>query len=324
MKRALITGITGQDGSYLAELLLDMGYEVHGLIRRVSSGGTWRIDHLLPRLVLHDGDLLERGSLRRVLDRAKPDEIYNLAAQSFVGASFEVPEYTADADGVAVLRLLEEIRDKPVRMYQASTSEMFGSTPAPQNEETSFHPRSPYGSAKLFAHASCVNYREAYGLHVSCGILFNHESARRGPEFVTRKIARGAARIKLGLDTELRLGNLDAKRDWGHARDCVKAMHAMLQQDIADDYVIATGRTRTVRDFLDVAFGRVGIDWHAHVVVDPKFFRPAEVNVLCGDASKAARVLGWAPTTSFEALVEEMVEAELDRADEFRATLKPR
>jgi GDPmannose 4,6-dehydratase len=316
-KRALITGITGQDGSFLAELLLEKGYEVHGLVRRVSSGGTWRIDPIKDRLILHDGDLVERGSITRLFKKSQPDLVFNLAAQSFVSASFETTEYTADVDGLAVVRLLEEVRnsERPIRFYQASTSECFGSAKPPQSETTRFQPRSPYGAAKCFAHWSCVNAREAFGLHVSCGILFNHESARRGEEFVTRKIARGAARIKLGLQDKLTLGNLDAQRDWGHAKEYVEAMYLMLQQDKPDDYVVATGETRSIRQFLDVAFGCVQLDWHDHVVVDPSFHRPAEVHALCGDATKARTVLGWRPTIRFEAMVEEMVVAELARAE---------
>jgi len=315
MKRALITGITGQDGSYLAELLLAKGYEVHGLVRRVSTGGTWRLDPILDRLILHDGDLVERGSVARLFKKSKPDEVYNLAAQSFVKASFEVPEYTGEVDGLAVIRILEEVRNSsyPIRFYQASTSEMFGSSPPPQNESTRFHPRSPYGNAKCFAHWSCVNYRESYGLHVSCGILFNHESERRGEEFVTRKIAKGAARIKRGLQSKLTLGNIDAQRDWGHAKDYVQAMYLMVQQDKADDYVVATGKTRSIREFLDVAFACVGLDWHEYVDTDKDLLRPAEVHALRGDASKAEKVLGWSPTVSFDAMVKEMVDAEMVR-----------
>ena len=316
MKRALITGITGQDGSYLAETLLARGYEVHGLVRRVSTGGMWRIEAIKDKIILHDGDLVERGSVARLFKKSKPDLVFNLAAQSFVGASFEVPEYTGDVDGLAVVRLLEEVRNSPhpIRYYQASTSEMFGSSPPPQDETTRLQPRSPYGNAKAFAHWSCVNYREAYGLHVSCGILFNHESERRGEEFVTRKIAKGAARIKLGLQKRLVLGNLDAERDWGHAKDYVEAMATMLDQDTPGDYVIATGETRSIRQFLDAAFACVDLDWRDHVDVDPSFYRPAEVHALRGDASKARRVLGWQPTIGFGALVREMVNAEVVRA----------
>lgn len=316
-RRALVTGITGQDGSYLAELLLEKGYEVHGLVRRVSSGSTWRIDSIKDRLILHDGDLLEPGAITRVFERVEPDEVYNLAAMSFVGASFEVPEYTCEVDGMSVIRLLEEIRNSSrpsTRMYQASTSEMFGSSLPPQNESTPFHPRSPYGCAKAFAHHVCVNYREAYGMHVSCGILFNHESERRSTEFVTRKIARGAARIAKGLDTKLVLGNLDARRDWGHAKDYVGAMWRMLQQDKPDDYVIATGETRSVIAFAKAAFGLVGLDWEKYIETDPKYARPADVHDLRGDSSHAREVFGWVPTITFEQLVREMVDAEIARA----------
>jgi GDPmannose 4,6-dehydratase len=316
MKRALITGITGQDGSYLAELLLQKGYEVHGLVRRVSTGGTWRIDPFKEQLVLHEGDLLERGSISRLLKLSNPDELYNLAAMSFVHASFQVPEYTGEADGLAVTRLLEAIRDsdRPVRFYQASTSEMFGISPPPQNELTRLHPRSPYAAAKCYGHHITVNYRESYGMHASCGILFNHESPRRGEEFVTRKIARGAARIHLGLDRELRLGNLDAKRDWGHAREYVEAMWLMLQQEEPADYVIATGETHAISTFAQAAFSRLGLDWQDHVKTDPRLLRPAEVFDLRGDSSRARTRLGWKPTVTFEQLVHEMVDAEVERA----------
>jgi GDPmannose 4,6-dehydratase len=313
MKRALITGIAGQDGSYLAELLLDKGYEVHGLVRRVSSHSTGRIDHLKDRLAIHVGDLVERGSIARLFRKVKFDEVYNLAAMSFVGASFEVPEYTIEVDGLAVVRLLEEVRnsDHQIRMYQASTSEQFGSSMPPQDEMTAFRPRSPYGCAKLLAHSACVNYRESYDLHVSCGILHNHESPRRGEEFVTRKITKAVARIKAGAQAELRLGNLDARRDWGYALDHVEAMWLMVQQPKPDDYVIATGETHSIRDFLDVAFARVGLEWQKYVIVDPKFYRPTDVHDLCGDASKARRVLGWAPKCGFEDLVRMMVDADM-------------
>ncbi len=322
MKRALITGITGQDGSYLAELLLGKGYEVHGLVRRVSTGGTWRIDPFKDRLVLHEGDLLERGSISRLLKLSEPDELYNLAAMSFVHASFQVPEYTGEADALAVTRLLEAIRDsgRSVRFYQASTSEMFGLSAPPQNELTRLHPRSPYAVAKCYGHHITVNYRESYGMHASCGILFNHESPRRGEEFVTRKIARGAARIHLGLDNELRLGNLDAKRDWGHAREYVEAMWLMLQQEEPGDYVIATGQTHSISTFAQAAFSHLGLDWHDHVKTDPRFLRPAEVFDLCGDASRAYARLGWKPTVTFDQLVSEMVDAEVERAKQRAAS----
>jgi GDPmannose 4,6-dehydratase len=316
MKKALVTGLSGQDASYLAELLLEKGYEVHGLVRRVSSGELRHLTALKDRLILHEGDLTERGFIARLFKKVKFDEVYNLGAMSFVKASFEIPEYTCDVNGLAVVRLLEEIRnaDHSIRMYQASTSEQFGSSPAPQNELTSFHPRSPYGCAKLLAHAACVNYREAYGLHVSCGILYNHESKRRGAEFVTQKIANGVARISLDLQKELRLGNLDARRDWGHAKDYVEAMWLMLQQPSADDYVIATGQAHTIGEFADAAFSYVGLRWRDYVKIDEAFMRPADVHDLCGDASKARAVLGWHPKTSFKELVEEMVDAALVRA----------
>ena len=313
MRRALVTGITGQDGSYLAEILLDMNYEVHGLIRRSSSETTWRIAGILPRVKLHDGDLLDSGSISRLVEKIAPDEIYNLAAQSFVPASFTSPIYTGDATGLGAARILEAIRQsgRPIRFYQASTSEMFGSSPPPQSEVTRFHPRSPYGAAKLYAHHMTVNYREAYELFACNGILFNHESPRRGDLFVTRKITKAVARIKLGLQDKLVLGNLDAKRDWGHAYDYVRAMWLMLQADAPDDYVIATGETHTIREFLEIAFDRVELKWENYVEIDPAFYRPAEVHALCGDASKARRKLGWAPEISFESLVHDMVDADL-------------
>ena len=317
MKRALLTGITGQDGSYLAELLLQKGYEVHGLLRRSSSPTTARIDHLRPRLRLHDGDLTDGGSLCRIVRAVRPDEVYHLAAQSHVGISFEEPDHTGDVTGLGTVRLLEAVRQsgKDARFYQASSSELFGSQPPPQSETTPFHPRSPYGVAKLYAYASTVNYREAYGMHASNGILFNHESPRRGEAFVTRKISRAAARIKCGLQDKLSLGNLDARRDWGHARDFVEAMWRMLQQEQPGDYVIATGQMHTVREFTEAAFSLLGLDWQAHVEIDPRFARPAEVDALCGDASKAKAVLGWAPRTPFSRLVQEMVEADLVQAE---------
>ena len=315
MPRALITGITGQDGSYLAEFLLAKGYDVHGVVRRSSSDTRGRISHL-PAVTLHRGDMGDGGSIARIVDDVKPDEIYNLAAQSHVGESFGQPEYTGDVTGVGVVRLLDAvIRHAPgARFYQASSSEMFGGMPgtAPQNEMTPFHPRSPYGCAKVFAHHAVVNYRESYGLHASCGILFNHESPRRGEEFVTRKIARAAARIAAGRQDWLTLGNLDAKRDWGFAGDYVEAMWLMLQQETPDDYVIATGETHTVREFCQMAFGRVGLRWEEHVKVNPALRRPAEVDLLLGDASKAREVLGWEPRCSFRSLVNEMVDAERD------------
>jgi len=317
MKRALITGITGQDGSYLAELLLSKQYEVHGVVRRSSTFSTGRIEHIYPRLHLHYGDLCDGSAMSRLVRKIEPDEVYNLAAQSHVRVSFDQPEYTADATGVGALRLLEAVRDyrdiskHEVRYYQASSSEMFGKVAeTPQRETTPFYPRSPYGCAKAYAHWTTVNYRESYGLHASCGILFNHESPRRGEEFVTRKIARAVGRIAAGRQDKLHLGNLDAKRDWGFAKDYVEAMWMMLQQETPDDYVIATGETHTVREFCEMAFARVGLRWEEHVVVDPALFRPAEVDLLLGDASKAREVLGWEPRCSFRSLVQEMVDAD--------------
>jgi len=315
LPRALVTGITGQDGSYLAELLLDKGYEVHGLVRRSSSFNTWRIDHVRDRLVLHYGDLVDQNSLVRTLELVGPDEIYNLASQSHVKVSFEMPEYTANVTGLGVLRVLDAVRELglPTRVYQAGSSEMYGLVQeTPQTEETPFHPRSPYAAAKVFGHWLAVNYREGYGLHVSNGILFNHESPRRGENFVTRKITMGIAAIKLGRAQELRLGNLDAKRDWGYARDYVEAMWLMLQQPKPDDYVVATGQTHSVREFLEEAFSHVGLDWQKHVVVDPKYFRPAEVDLLLGDPKKAREVLGWRPRVTFSELVRLMVDADLE------------
>jgi GDPmannose 4,6-dehydratase len=313
-RKALITGITGQDGSYLAELLLEKGYEVHGLVRRSSSFNTWRIDHVRDRLALHYGDLVDQNSLMRTLETIEPDEVYNLAAQSHVKVSFEMPEYTTDVTALGVLRLLDAVRELglPCRVYQAGSSEMFGLVQeTPQTERTPFHPRSPYGVSKVFGHWMAVNYREGYGLHVSNGILFNHESERRGENFVTRKITMGVAAIKHGRSRELRLGNLDAKRDWGYAKDYVEAMWLMLQQAKPDDYVVATGETHSVRDFLEEAFGFVGLDWKDFVKVDPKYYRPAEVDVLLGDPTKARIVLGWSRRVSFRDLVRLMVEADL-------------
>src|SRR5882762_11083081 len=308
-KTALITGITGQDGSYLAELLLGKGYEVHGVVRRASTMNRARIDHLQhahpshiegSKFVLHYGDMTDSGGLNRVVKAVRPDEIYNLAAQSHVQISFDQPEYTGDADGLGTTRLLEAIRTMglPTRFYQASTSEMFGLSPAPQSETTPFHPRSPYAVAKLYAHWMTVNYREAHSLFACSGILFNHESPRRGENFVTRKVTRGIGQILAGKADQVRLGNMDAKRDWGHARDYVEAMWLMLQQDKADDYVIATGVMRSVREFLEVAFGYVGLDYREYVVVDPRLYRPAEVNALLGDSSKARARLGWSYSRS--------------------------
>ena len=314
-KKAFITGITGQDGSYLAELLLEKGYEVHGLVRRSSSFNTWRIDQVRDRLSLHYGDLVDQNSLVRTLDAVTPDEIYNLASQSHVKVSFEMPEYTVNVTALGVLRLLDAVRELRLqaRVYQAGSSEMFGLVQqTPQSEKTPFHPRSPYGAAKAFGHWITVNYREGYGMHASNGILFNHESPRRGENFVTRKITLGVAAIKRGKQKQIRLGNLAAKRDWGFAGDYVEAMWLMLQRDTPDDYVVATGETHSVREFLEEAFSYAGLDWREHVVVDPKFFRPAEVDVLLGDATKARTLLGWKPRMDFRSLVRGMVDADLD------------
>jgi GDPmannose 4,6-dehydratase len=314
-KKALITGITGQDGSYLAELLLDKGYEVHGLVRRSSSFNTWRIDHVRDRLALHYGDLVDQNSLVRTLASIAPDEAYNLAAQSHVKVSFEMPEYTANVTALGVMRLLDAVREAGLktRVYQAGSSEMFGLVQEnPQRETTPFHPRSPYGVSKVFGHWIAVNYREGYGMHVSNGILFNHESPRRGENFVTRKITLGVAAIKKGKAKDLRLGNLDARRDWGFARDFVEAMWLMLQQDAPGDYVVATGETHSVREFCEEAFGCVGLDWKEFVKVDPKYFRPAEVDLLLGDPSRAKAKLGWQPRVTFKDLVRLMVEADLE------------
>ncbi|MBN2247115.1 MAG: GDP-mannose 4,6-dehydratase [Coriobacteriia bacterium] len=316
MTRALITGITGQDGSYLAELLLDKGYEVFGLVRRASTGSFERIDHLLHKVTLISGDLSDQASLIDAMRQSQPDEVYNLAAQSFVADSWKQSEYTGDVDALGVTRLLEAIRrEKPdSRFYQASSSEMFGKVKeTPQTESTPFHPRSPYGVAKVYGYYITLNYRESFDIHASNGILFNHESPRRGLEFVTRKITDGAARIKLGMESELRLGNLDASRDWGFAGDYVEMMWRMLQQDEPDDYVVASGETHTVREFCEIAFSRLGLDYEKYVVSDPRFFRPAEVELLHGDSSKAREVLGWEPQVSFRDLVEMMVDSDLAR-----------
>ncbi len=327
-KKALITGITGQDGSYLAELLLGKGYEVHGLVRRSSTFGTERIEHLYQdphaagaRLFLHYGDLTDGAGLRQVLTRVQPEEVYNLGAQSHVRVSFDQPVYTAQVDAVGTLRLLEALRDLglPTRFYQASSSEMFGKVrETPQTETTPFYPRSPYGCAKAFSYWQTVNYREAYGIFACNGILFNHESPRRGETFVTRKITRAATRIKEGLQEKLFLGNLDAKRDWGFAGDYVEAMWLMLQQDPPDDYVIATGETHSVREFLDVVFGRLGLDWNQYVEIDPRYFRPTEVDMLLGDATKARAKLDWQPKVDFPHLAEMMVEHDWKIAKEER------
>jgi GDPmannose 4,6-dehydratase len=340
MKRALITGVTGQDGAYLAEFLLKKGYEVHGIKRRTSLFNTDRIDHIFHDLTLHYGDMTDTSSLTRIIEQVQPHEIYNLAAQSHVQVSFEEPEYTANADGLGALRVLEAIRilkmEKKTRFYQASTSELFGNAPqTTQNEKTPFHPRSPYGAAKLYAYWITVNYREAYGLYACNGILFNHESPVRGETFVTRKITRGLARIKLGLENKLLLGNLDAKRDWGHARDYVEMQWLMLQQDKPDDYVIATGVQHSVRQFVQAAAREMGMDlrWKGRglqekgflsgsrtpaIAVDPGYLRPLEVSSLLGDAAKARKELGWKPTTTFNELVAEMAQADLKLAERDR------
>lgn len=317
MKKAIITGITGQDGSYLAELLLEKGYEVHGVVRRSSTESFERIQHLTGLVTLHQADLLDQLSLVEVIREVRPQEFYNLAAQSFVPTSWKQPLLTGEFTALGVTRALEAVRlvdAKGIRFYQASSSEMFGKVQeVPQTETTPFYPRSPYGVAKVYGHFITVNYRESYDLYACSGILFNHESPRRGKEFVTRKVTDGVAQIKLGLAKELRLGNLDAKRDWGFAGDYVRAMWLMLQQDKADDYVIATNKTYSVRDLVELAFGSVGLDWQKHVVLDPAFIRPAEVDLLIGNPDKAKRVLGWTPEVSFPQLVEMMVGSDLKR-----------
>ena len=315
-RRALITGITGQDGSYLAELLLEKGYQVFGMLRRTSTETSERIEHLRGRLELREGDLHDQASLMALLEEVRPDEVYNLAAQSFVPTSFHQPILTGEVTALGVTRLLEAVRrvNDKIRFYQASTSEMFGKVRAsPQNELTPFYPRSPYGVAKVYGHYITVNYRESYGIFACSGILFNHESPRRGKLFVTRKISHGIAQIRAGLATELRLGNLDACRDWGFAGDYVEAMWLMLQQPKPDDYVVATGETHSVREFCQLAFARAGLDWERRVIVDPALVRPADVDLLVGDASKARRALGWRSKTSFRGLVEMMVDADLER-----------
>ena len=321
-KTALITGITGQDGSYLAELLLQQGYRVVGMTRRTSTDVHERIQHIVDDIEFVSGDLLDQSSITSIVAAVKPDEVYNLAAQSFVPTSWDQPVLTGEFTALGVTRVLEAIRttNPQIRFYQASSSEMFGKVQAvPQNENTAFYPRSPYGVAKLYGHWITINYRESYDLYAVSGILFNHESSRRGKEFVTRKITDGVARIKLGLAHELRLGNLDSRRDWGFAGDYVRAMWMMLQQSVPDDYVIATGTTRSVGEFVRAAFEHVDLDWQRYVVVDPRFYRPAEVDLLVGDASKAQNVLGWEPETSFERLVETMVQADLERLRPFVA-----
>jgi GDPmannose 4,6-dehydratase len=325
MKKALITGITGQDGSYLTELLLEKGYEVHGMVRRSSTINRGRIDHIFDpgssstekrsARFLHYGDLTDASSVNRLLREIKPDEIYNLGAQSHVKVSFEIPEYTAETAGLGTLRFLEGIRETGLtpRFYQAGSSEMYGMVrEIPQTETTPFYPRSPYAAAKVYAHWIAVNYREAYGMFVCNGVLFNHESPRRGENFVTRKISRGVAAIKLGLQKKLALGNLDAKRDWGYAKDYAEAMWLMMQADEPDDYVIATGETHTVREFCEIAFGHAGLDYRDFVVVDPLYFRPTEVDLLIGDASKAQKKLGWKPTIKFAELAKMMVDADIE------------
>lgn len=314
-RRALITGITGQDGAYLAEFLLAKGYEVHGMIRRSSTSRVERVEHLRDQLTFHQADLLDQLSMLRLIERIAPHEIYNLAAQSFVPTSFEQPLLTGDFTGLAVTRLLEAIRhvDRKIRFYQASSSEMFGTVQEePQTETTPFWPRSPYGVAKVYGHWITVNYRESYDIFACSGILFNHESPRRGLEFVTRKISHAVARIKLGLQKKLGLGNLDAQRDWGFAGDYVRAMWMMLNHDKPDDFIVATGEKHTVRDFARVAFERVGLNYEDHVEIDPAFLRPADVHTLCGDASKAKNLLGWQPEVSFEQLVHMMVDADME------------
>jgi GDPmannose 4,6-dehydratase len=324
MKKALVTGITGQDGSYLTELLLEKGYEVWGVVRRSSSFNTSRIDHLYkdphekPRLRLVYGDLTDGGNLSTIVNDVKPDEVYNLGAQSHVRVSFDTPIYTVNSDGLGTLRLLEAIRriEKPAKFYQASSSEMYGkAVETPQTEKTPFYPRSPYGCAKVYSFWQTVNYREAYGLFACNGILFNHESPRRGETFVTRKITRAATRIKLGLQDKLYLGNLDAKRDWGFAGDYVETMWLMLQQEQGDDYVIATGETHSVREFLDEVFGHLDLDWEKYVEIDPRYFRPSEVDFLLGDASKAKKVLGWEPKVTFKELAHIMTDADMKLAE---------
>ena len=326
VKRAVITGLTGQDGSYLAELLLGKGYEVHGLRRRSSSFNTRRIDHLIKdfrhddsaRLVLHYADLADATSLSRLLYKLRPDEIYHLGAQSHVHVSFEMPEYTGDVTGLGTVRILEAVREVELntRIYQASSSEMFGSAPPPQNESTRFHPRSPYACAKAYAHYTAVNYRESYRMFVCNGILFNHESPRRGENFVSRKITMAVARILRGLQSKLYLGNLDARRDWGYAPEYVECMWRMLQEDAPDDYVVATGESHSVRDFVRLAFERVGLDWEKYVEVDPRYFRPAEVDALLGDSSRAKERFGWEPKVKFVDLVRIIVDEDVKLLDD--------
>lgn len=325
MRRALITGITGQDGSYLAEFLLAKGYEVHGLLRRSSTFNTQRLDGIYRdphevdvRFRLHHGDLSDSGSLINLIREIEPDEVYNLGAQSHVKVSFETPEYTANTTGLGTIRILDAIHASGMktRFYQASSSEMFGSAPATQNELTQFHPRSPYGVAKVFGYWITINYREAYGLFATNGILYNHESPRRGETFVSRKVTRAVARIRAGLQDKLYLGNLEARRDWGYALEYVEAMWLMLQHNEPDDFVIATGESHTVREFVERSFARVGLDWEKFVEIDPRYYRPSEVDDLCGDASKARRVLDWSPRTTFAELVDLMVDADIQLLDD--------
>ena len=326
-KRALITGVTGQDGSYLTEFLLAKGYEVHGLVRRASLFNTDRIDHLYHdvhlggvKLTLHYGDLTDGTGLRRVLEAVDPDEVYNLGAQSHVKVSFDIPEYTAEVVAVGTLRLIEALRDhikhsgRPVRYYQAGSSEMFGTAAPPQSEQTPFYPRSPYGVSKVAAHWFAVNYREAYGLFICNGILFNHESQRRGETFLTRKVTRAVGRISQGIQAKLYLGNLEAQRDWGYAGDYVEAMWLMLQQDTPDDYIVATGKSHKVREFVQLAFAEAGLDWQRYVEIDSRYFRPTEVDILRGDAGKARQILGWQPRVAFPELVKMMVAHDIDLA----------
>jgi GDPmannose 4,6-dehydratase len=331
MKKAFLTGITGQDGSYLAEFLLNKGYEVHGLIRRSSSFNTERIDHLYrdfhdtdTRLFLHYGDLSVSGQLMDLLHSIQPDEIYHLGAQSHVRVSFDMPEYTGDVTGLGTLRILEAIRKTGIKtkFYQASSSEMFGAAPPPQSEKTIFQPRSPYAAAKVYAYYIAQNYRDAYGIFATNGILFNHESPRRGETFVTRKITRAATQIKLGLKNKLFLGNLEAKRDWGFAGDFVEAMWLMLQQDKPDDFVIATGETHSVREFTEKVFNRLDLDYNKYVSIDPRYFRPTEVDVLLGDASKAKKTLGWRPKVTFDALIDMMIAADMELAKKEKTLLE--
>jgi GDPmannose 4,6-dehydratase len=326
-KRALITGVTGQDGSYLTEFLLAKGYEVHGVVRRASLFNTDRIDHLYhdphlvgPKLTLHYGDLSDASGLRRLLEAVDPDEVYNLGAQSHVKVSFDTPDYTAEVVAIGALRLVEALRDhtqhggRPARYYQAGSSEMFGASAPPQSETTPFYPRSPYGVSKVAAHWFAVNYREAYDLFICNGILFNHESPRRGETFVTRKVTRAVGRISLGLQDKLYLGNLEARRDWGFAGDYVEAMWLMLQQNRADDYVVATGEMHSVQEFVEIAFAAAGLNWRRHVEIDNRYFRPTEVDALCGDATKARQVLGWRPHVDFNGLVAMMVASDIETA----------